>query len=61
MLTFGLMTCLEHRKSGYGFCRTCGHPQEGVEEFDEGVECRECGAGEVFGPSALIILEDGRL
>lgn len=61
MLTFGLMHCLENRKSGFGWCRCCGYPQAGVEEFDEGVECRECGAGEVFGPSALILSEDGRL
>lgn len=39
-----------------GFCRSCGHEQEGCEPDARNYQCEECGEREVFGASELMLM-----
>ena len=38
-----------------GFCKACGHEQEGCEPDAQNYECEACGEAEVFGAAELLM------
>lgn len=43
-----------------GFCRACGHEQDGCEPDARNYECECCGEHEIFGASELLLMgEEG--
>jgi hypothetical protein len=53
-----IMEAVERQQTGLdnpGFCKCCGHEQDGCEPDASNYECESCGEEEVFGAEELLL------